>query len=338
MKKPVPEISIVVPVYKVEAFIGRCAESLFKQGLEGVEYIFVDDATPDCSMEVLHQMAALYPQCALQIKIIRHETNRGVSAARNTGLDAANGKYVCFVDGDDWVNPGYLENFMRRSSAADVCVCGYAVKDMTYGLPDRMYVGADLGRCIYEMEGKGLLGTVWNKCFRMDVIRKYKLRFNEEMKFWEDRVFVLHYLLVSESMAVSEGVYYNYEDRSDSAVKQTIPFNSVICYLYAMNRLLLRLQGTEYLLRVCQQAFIYIVLCVNSVYVDGSVSRKDRMFLLREVEKVMGHCPRRFLNHELINFKIICMYRILLLQQMGLKDCLLNVLGLIRKIEIKIKH
>jgi glycosyltransferase involved in cell wall biosynthesis len=338
MRENVPEISIVVPVYKVEAYIGRCAESLFGQGSDNVEYIFVDDGTPDRSQEVLQQVMALYPHRIPQVKIIRHETNRGVSAARNTGLKAAEGKMVCFVDGDDWVRPGYLENFIRSSSVADCCVCGYVAKDVDCGMSGRVYGEGDLGRCVYEMEEKGLLGTVWNKCFRVDVIRKNNLRFNEKMKFWEDRVFVLHYLLVSERIAVSEGVYYNYEDRSDSAVKQPILFDSVIGYLYAMDRLLVRLQGTDYLLRVCQQAFIYVALCVNSVYVDLSVSKRDRIFLLREVEKVMGNCPSRFSEKQLINYKIVLMYRILLLKPVGLKDGLLRLLGSIRKIEIKLKN
>jgi glycosyltransferase involved in cell wall biosynthesis len=337
MKAIIPDISVIVPVYKVEAYIGRCAKSLFEQEAGNVEYIFVNDCTPDNSMEVLQQTMALYPHRVPQVKIIHHETNKGVSAARNAGLRAVEGKIVCFVDGDDFVNPGYLGSFIDGSATADCCVCGYVVNGVSYSLSDRVYGKGELGRCVYELEEAGLLGVVWNKCFRVEVIKRNNLWFDETVKFWEDRMFVLDYLLVAESVAMSaEGIFYNYESRSDSAVKQSISLASVMGYLHALDRLLLRLRGTEDLLRVCQQAFIYIALCVNSVYVGLRVSRKDRLSLLREVDRVMGNCPQRFSEKQLANFKIVFMYRVLLFKSVQGRDCLLRIMGGLRKIEVKL--
>jgi glycosyltransferase involved in cell wall biosynthesis len=338
MKKNIPDISIVVPVYKIESHIGRCAKSLFEQEADNVEYIFVNDCTPDRSMEVLREVMELYPHRIPQVKIIDHESNRGVSAARNTGLEAVEGELVCFVDGDDFVSPGYLGNFICGLAGADCCVCGFSMNDSVYCLSDRKYGKEDLGQCVYEIEGRGLLGVVWNKCFRMDVVRKSGIQFDEKMTYWEDRVFAMDYLLVAERIVVSEGVFYNYEDRSDSAVKQPIFFDSAIGYLCAMDRLLFRLRGTDYLSRVYQQAFIYIALCVSSVYVDLSDSRKDRMLLLRELERVMGNCPSRLSGKQLINYKIVLMYRILLLKSILMKDALLRILRGMRRMDIKLKN
>lgn len=85
------KVSVIVPIYKVESFIGRCVQTLMEQSLTEVEYIFVDDATPDRSMEVLEQVLQRYPQRRPTVRILHHDANQGLPAARNTGLEAATG-------------------------------------------------------------------------------------------------------------------------------------------------------------------------------------------------------------------------------------------------------
>ena len=87
-------ISIITPVYKAEDFIERCAVSLFEQTYADIEYIFVDDCTPDASIERLQRVIERYPSRQPQVKIVRHSVNRGVAAARNSGLDVATGEYI----------------------------------------------------------------------------------------------------------------------------------------------------------------------------------------------------------------------------------------------------
>ena len=93
-----PLISIIVPVYNVSRYIERCARSLFEQSLNDIEYIFVDDCSPDNSIEILHQILSDYPSRMAQVKIISHEKNRGVAAARNTGLKLASGEFIAQCD------------------------------------------------------------------------------------------------------------------------------------------------------------------------------------------------------------------------------------------------
>ena len=92
MEKYPVSISIIIPVHNVAAFIGRCANSLFQQTLESVEFIFVDDATPDNSVEVVEQRLERYPERKGQTRFLKHERNQGLPAARNTGLKAAQGE------------------------------------------------------------------------------------------------------------------------------------------------------------------------------------------------------------------------------------------------------
>lgn len=99
-----PKISVVIPVYGVEAYIERCARSLFEQTLDDMEFVFVNDCTPDNSIDVLVSTLNLYPQRKGQVIIINKEKNEGASYARKTGIEHATGEYIGFCDSDDWVD------------------------------------------------------------------------------------------------------------------------------------------------------------------------------------------------------------------------------------------
>lgn len=117
------KVTVMVPVYGVERYIGRCAESLFSQRYADMEFVFVDDCTPDASVAVLEETLARYPQRAAQTRIVHHEHNRGLSAARNTALDTATGQYLMIVDSDDWlVDDSVVDTLVQRmeASGADI--------------------------------------------------------------------------------------------------------------------------------------------------------------------------------------------------------------------------
>jgi len=108
------KISVIVPVYNVENYIERCVRSLFEQTLqEGVEYIFVDDCSPDRSMQVIEAIASEYPERLKHIRIVHQSLNSGSSAARNSGLAIAQGEYIYFADSDDWGRKKCLQLCIR---------------------------------------------------------------------------------------------------------------------------------------------------------------------------------------------------------------------------------
>ena len=113
-----PSVSVIVPIYKTERFIKRCLQSLFEQTLSDIEYIFVNDCTPDKSMEILSEVLnTSYSHKKPQVKIVSHDKNRGASVARNSGLSAATGQYVIFADSDDWVKQdAYAMMYDKRSN------------------------------------------------------------------------------------------------------------------------------------------------------------------------------------------------------------------------------
>lgn len=104
-----------------------CARSLFESTLEDVEYIFVDDCSPDNSVSLLKQVLSDYPDRKPHVRIISHECNKGVSGARNTGLDCAAGEYIAYCDGDDFVSPQMYERLYAeaKETNADICYCDF---------------------------------------------------------------------------------------------------------------------------------------------------------------------------------------------------------------------
>jgi glycosyltransferase involved in cell wall biosynthesis len=327
-----PEVSVIVPIYNVEQYIGHCAKSLFEQTVDNVEYLFINDCTPDRSIKVLLQVLELYPRRMSQVKIINHDVNRGVSKARNTGLDAVQGRLVCFVDGDDFVEPGYLENFIVSSAIADCCICGYFADNATVVYSsERMYGKEDLTRCVFDIGEQGGFGFVWNKCFRMDIIRENHMRFNEDVNQWEDMVFVLYYLLASKTIMITKEVLYHYRIRRNSAMRQASSFESIINYVINMNHVLRQLHKTDYTPYIYQQMFAYILFCVDNVYVNLSVPKKNRLLFLIAVESMMGNLDAPFPRKQSLNCTIV--HRILSLKNSGLKDVLFMLLGCVRKIK-----
>ena len=121
------KLSVIVPIYNVEQYIERCAHSLFQQTYDNIEYIFVDDCSPDNSINILNEVLNDYPHRKSQVKIIRHSENKGLTLARNSGLDVAIGDYVAHCDSDDWVHPTMYETLLQMAiyCDADIVYCDF---------------------------------------------------------------------------------------------------------------------------------------------------------------------------------------------------------------------
>ena len=121
------KISILVPVYGVEKYIPQCAKTLFEQTYHDIEYIFVDDCSPDDSIVVLQQILANYPERKNQVHIVRHDHNRGLGAARKTAFEAATGDFVINVDSDDYLSLNAVELLVakQQETGADIVSSSY---------------------------------------------------------------------------------------------------------------------------------------------------------------------------------------------------------------------
>ena len=163
------KVSVIIPFYKVAPFIERCVRSLMEQTLREVEFIFVDDASPDDSADILRKVLDEYDRDA---RIVVHEKNQGLPAARNTGLAQAKGEFIFHCDSDDWMEPTMLEDLYNAASdtGADFAYCDFYIDfgDSRRHMPTPDYPDAE------TMVKEGFLAgmmkyNVWNKLVRRDL-------------------------------------------------------------------------------------------------------------------------------------------------------------------------
>ena len=151
-----PKVSVIIPVYGVEKYIGRCARSLFEQTLDNIEYIFVDDCTPDKSMEVLQAEIEKYRlRFAEEKKVVRTTrmpSNSSQAAVRRHGSQLATGDYIIHCDSDDWVDTDLYEKMYNEAinSGADVVFCPFKDEYMDHSTVRKWRTPAATGKGVIE--------------------------------------------------------------------------------------------------------------------------------------------------------------------------------------------
>ena len=205
------KVSVIIPVFRVAAFIGRCAESLFSQTLDEAEFIFVDDSSPDDSIAIVERCLEKYPHRKELTRIIRFPVNRGISAVRNAGLDAAQGDYIYFCDSDDWVEPDALEKMYGAAgeSGADIVYCDFF---LSFEKNERYMSNPDYDTA-EDMLRKGFLGgkmkyNLWNKLVRRSLYADSGLRFPEGHSVGEDMLMIRLASLARTVKHVPEALYH----------------------------------------------------------------------------------------------------------------------------------
>ena len=216
---PLPAVSIVVPVYGVEKYVGRCFDSVAAQTYPNLECVFVDDRGPDASMDVLRERIAAY-RGNVRFRVVRHERNRGLSAARNTGADAATGEYVYFLDSDDLLTPDCVALLAEplRERRVDFVLGNYASGgDRSCFIPVKAADGFIRGNA--EIRARYLRGEwfmmAWNRLVKREFLVRENLRFAEGL-LHEDNLWSFQLACVAESMCVVRAPTYVYTIRGNS--------------------------------------------------------------------------------------------------------------------------
>lgn len=206
------KVTVIVPVYKVELFIEKCARSLFEQTLEEIEFIFVDDCGGDQSMQLLSQVLEQYPERVGDVRMLRHEVNKGSAAARNTGLSHATGEYIGWVDSDDWVDPAMFDRLYEAAvkSDADVVWCDFKEVFLERICVTDQYLEDETGRGQVKAIITGKFGGVlWNKIMRRSLLETNDIRFLDSCDMAEDQNFCVKVLCFADKVKyVSEPLYY----------------------------------------------------------------------------------------------------------------------------------
>lgn len=210
-------VSVIIPVYKVEAFVERAVRSILSQTLSDIEVLCVDDGSPDESGAILDRLALEDPRV-----IVIHQSNAGAPAARNRAIEQAKGKYLYFCDADDWAKPEMLADMVTLCEDHDLqlAIAGFVIQTH-YGENDQ-FVSQDLRvpavvfanqhafrEGAYALFDKNLLYPPWNKLIRRDYLMEKNIRF--PLTFWDDFPFVLDCIRDVERVGVLDKCYYHFQ-------------------------------------------------------------------------------------------------------------------------------
>ena len=213
-----PKVSILVPVYGVERYIERCTESLMEQTYEDIEYIFVDDASPDLSVAVLEEVVARYAKRKSMVRVLHHAQNRGLSAARNTAVDAAVGKYMLHVDSNDYLATDAIEKLVRAAENEQADIVLFDTIELRESGEVRLRA-EDRERVSYI---KGLLQHTnrcahWNKFYRTDFYKGTGIQSVETIRLAEDYAVTPRLVHLAKQISVLHESLYYYETRNQSS-------------------------------------------------------------------------------------------------------------------------
>lgn len=220
------KVSVLVPFYNVEKYVGRCVESLFSQTYSNIEYVFVNDCTPDNSMDIINEYIDKF-NVRNKCVIINHEVNKGISASRNDCLDNATGDYILFIDSDDYIDKDMVELLVKAAieNNADISGCGYIeeYKDHSVEMPQR-YTNdhTEMMRAITLLTIKGVM---WKLLIRRSVVEENQVRFIPDNTMVDDYLFCCQVFFYAKRFASVDKCMYHYIQYNPNNYSKTREFN-----------------------------------------------------------------------------------------------------------------
>lgn len=216
------KVSVIIPIYKVELFIERCVLSLMEQTLNDVEYIFVDDASPDGSVNILREVVGRYPSRKDCVKIITHSENKGLPAARNTGLAEVTGEYVFHCDSDDYVELDMLESLYNKAKEcdADVVWCDFFLSFETNERYMKQPSYTTPKEALKAMLSGAMKYNVWNKLVKRSLYVDNNISFPAGYGMGEDMTMIM-LTANARKVAYVPRAFYHYVKLNMGAFSQT---------------------------------------------------------------------------------------------------------------------
>lgn len=223
-----PKVSVIVPIYGVERYIERCAISLFEQTLDDIEYIFIDDCSPDRSTAILKQVLSRYPERQNQVIIHSMDKNSGQAKVRAWGISQAHGDYIIHCDSDDWVDVMMYEEMYKKAieEASDVVICDYQEHNGNEMLHYRRGCSSlDSRKQHSDMLYLKVAWSLWNKLFKAEMCKQVK--FLPLGNMGEDMLLCLQMMFYSKKISYISKPFYYYFFNTNSIVNTNTKENAV---------------------------------------------------------------------------------------------------------------
>lgn len=225
-----PVVSVIVPVYGVERYIKKCAESLFSQTLQNIEIIFIDDCSPDRSIEIIEETLGNYPDRTGNVRIIKRQSNTGLAGVRLQGIIEAKGDYIIHCDGDDWVDKDLYERMYEEALAknADIVVCDEINENMNHQEIIQIH---DMGNSC-----KDVIKNWYSDCVGMfchnKLVKKDLYIANDVLPWvglnmWEDNGLMTRLMYFGGKLSQIHDSYYHYNRANVSSMTASYGSNQI---------------------------------------------------------------------------------------------------------------
>lgn len=227
-------ISVIVLIYNVEKYIDKCLHSLFNQTLRNIEFIFINDATPDNSMTTLNAaIQEKYPSISTQIKILTNKNNRGTAYCRNLGIKNARGKYIIFCDSDDWVETNIYQTLYEKAerNKSEIVICDFWKEFPKHRQIYSKDISIDTYTAINNILSGQLTSYTWNQLVLKELYIKNKIEFPIGINMWEDLVITIKLYYYAKRISYVSQPLYHYNLCNINSVVHTInnkQFNDMI--------------------------------------------------------------------------------------------------------------
>lgn len=272
-----PFISVVMPIYNVEKHLRKAVESVKAQKIQDFEIILVDDCSPDGCPSLCEELAKEDDR----IQVIHHEKNKGLSEARNSGLAVASGKYIWFMDTDDYVDADLFEKAEASVKENPAKVIVFGLTEDYYDQNDALHHSVeikekkrtfrrpeDLRKYVIRMEQKTLYGYAWNKFYDLDYLRQIGLQF-EVVTLIEDILFNVKYFMDIDSMNVLDFSGYHYNKRMDNSLT-----SKFVPQYYELHRRRIDMIYQQYLYwNMCTDTVKAILAALYTRYIFSAIQR-----------------------------------------------------------------
>ena len=278
-----PKVSIIIPVYNVEQYLRQCLDSVINQTYKNLEIICVDDGSTDNSGKICEE----YTLKDNRIKVI-HKENGGISSARNVGLGVLVGKYVSFVDADDYLENNFIEKLVEVR--ADITLCSF-YKEYPFNSEKNIITNAKISKTKDEficdiLSFQKATGCAWARLFNAKFLKENNLLYDESLKVAEDADFSLRTAHYNSQIVYIPEVLYHYNFSSGSIVRK---FNKSYfeCYKKSLNKMEHIIDKTKYLIQWNNfVAHHLLLICVNYCFnLSNKNSYNKKKQMLKEVLK-----------------------------------------------------
>lgn len=275
------DISIIVPIYKVEQYIEQCAKSLFDLDYKSVEYIFVNDCTPDQSMQILDKVIENYPNRQSSIKIIHHEINQGSGIARKTGIEHATGEYTIYIDSDDWIEPDMASSFMNeaKETGADIVISDFYENYPNSEIYKKQTILLGSNKLyIKEILTTKLRSFMWNKLVRTQLYKNIKF---PNYSIGEDVFICIQLFFHANKIAYLSKAVVHYRTNNTESLTKNFNIENIFKYCKSCENLLKDLKIWNEM-----KDFLYGRLLYSCLSNFGSQSREYLIKYFPEADKV----------------------------------------------------